>query len=276
MGHERFKLILVAYETLSHPTKKSYYDIKLKYSQQSHSTSSHVKSTGQKNWNFDEKEMKRRQYYNEHIKKYAKNGDVKKTHAELKKGYNEYKYILFATPLAVALFLLIVNMATPSKKHDVIKPEETKNEIVQKTESEKTSLKMGDSPYANYFGSHFYDTLGNKTILVKNNTGRDIVVCLFAARKFLRSCFIQNGYFAEISQLPARQLDVRYMSGLEWDSSYELKNVQLIGGFTKNASFFKSVKSSDFKNKAELTILDGKNEGFTEINEKEFFTKENI
>lgn len=276
-GQENFKLILKAYETLSNPSKKSYYDIKLKYNNQHHhhSFNSSSQKTSTKNWSFDEKEMKRRQYYNEHIKKYAKNGDVKTAHAELKKGYNEYKYILFATPLAVALFLVIVNFATPSKKQNEAVIEEKATTTLTEPAA-KHSLKMGDTPYPGYFGKHFYDTLDNQKLTIKNSTGMDMIVCLFTKDKFLRSCFIKSGYFIEVSQLPKKKLNIRYITGTDWDFEYELKEAKLYGAFTKSMNFFKSVKSPELSAFNELTFVSGENEGFKEIKEKEFFSKEAI
>jgi hypothetical protein len=114
-GKDTFTLILKAYEVLSNPNLKSSYDYKLKsHLTQGHpSTTLNVKQT--KTWRFDERELKRRQYYNDYIKKHAATHPQASTGGTIKTSYNEYKYVLFATPLAVALFLLIVNLAAPQK-----------------------------------------------------------------------------------------------------------------------------------------------------------------
>jgi curved DNA-binding protein CbpA len=107
-GTAQFTKILRAYETLSDPILKSNYDNKLSY----HAT--YISSPApkpKKNYHFDEKELKRRQYYNDYIKKHAKQSSSNVQQPELKQNYNEYKYILFATPLAVLLFFLIMKMA---------------------------------------------------------------------------------------------------------------------------------------------------------------------
>jgi curved DNA-binding protein CbpA len=111
-GIEHFTKILKAYEILSNHNLKSSYDYKLTYHQQ-HSTVYTPKSS-EKQFTFSEQELKRRQYYNEHIKKHAKKYKQQNVEAQLKTNYNEYKYILFATPLAVLLFLLVVSLATPN------------------------------------------------------------------------------------------------------------------------------------------------------------------
>lgn len=111
-GIEHFTKILRAYEILSNPNLKSSYDYKLNYHQQ-HSIIYTAKSS-EKQFTFSEQELKRRQYYNEHIKKHAKKYKQQNVEEQLKTNYNEYKYILFATPLAVLLFLLVVSLATPN------------------------------------------------------------------------------------------------------------------------------------------------------------------
>lgn len=126
-GKERFSNILKAYETLSNPRLKSIYDAKLNNKQ--------IKNIPiKKNWRFDEKEIKRRQYYNEYIKKYEK---IKSQESEtnLRQSYNEYKYILFATPLAVALFLLIINITMPNKPS-------VKTDFKNKSTNENTKVKI--------------------------------------------------------------------------------------------------------------------------------------
>ena len=83
-GKEQFTKILKAYETLSNPKLKSSYDYRLNYNTTISETIS-SKSTGTKNWSFDEKELKRRKYYDEHIKKYAKEKEVYKQNSSNKK-----------------------------------------------------------------------------------------------------------------------------------------------------------------------------------------------
>jgi curved DNA-binding protein CbpA len=266
-GQEDFKKILIAYETLIHPTRKSSYDLKLKYHQNASQT---IKTPGKKTWTFEEKELKRRQYYDEHIKKYAKpNTNTKATHAELKKNYNEFKYILYATPIAVALFLLIVNLAaSPPKQKSIAALNNSVEVIVPK------SLKMGDSPYLQHFGYQRYSKTDAKSLTIKNNTGLDIIVCLFSEGNFLRSCFIKDGFYAEIPQLPKKKILLQYLSGLNWDENHELKEVRLYGGFTKKQSFYRSNNETELGALNEITLLTGLNEGFENINEKQFFNKE--
>lgn len=109
-GIEHFTKILKAYEVLSDPSLRASYDYKITY--HNHQTNVYTKTTAKKH-TFTEQELKRRKYYDEYIKKYAKTHGQKNAQLQTKSNYNEFKYILFATPLAVLLFLILVTMATP-------------------------------------------------------------------------------------------------------------------------------------------------------------------
>ncbi len=113
---ELFSKILKAYETLSDPRLKLAYDYKLRNQQhqlQNDNTLSNKRT--EKNWRFDEKELKRRQYYNDYLKKQTAKSNIS-VELEKRSDYNEYKYILLATPLAVILFLLIMKLSDSGKQ----------------------------------------------------------------------------------------------------------------------------------------------------------------
>lgn len=269
-GKEHFTKILKAYEILSNPDLKRSYDYRLKnnLTQQEQTPS---KNTAAKNWKFDEKELKRRQYYNEHIKKYAKQQVEFKSIPETKSGYNEFKYILFATPLAVALFLLVMKLAIPGK---ILARTHVENTTVkEKAVQKKSDLVMGDSPYTHFFGRAQFDSLHARALAIKNLTGADVIVCLFSKEKFIRSRFIENGYVAEIEQLPDVPLRLNYCSGLYFNFAQELKEAKLFGSFTTDLHFFKGRSMKHVKPKNELILQSGLNEGFEQISEKEFFKK---
>jgi curved DNA-binding protein CbpA len=266
-GQDQFKKILLAYETLINPTRKYAYDLKLKYHQNASAT--HTTGTKTKTWTFEEKEMKRRQYYNEHIKKYEKVNKAKAAHSELKKNYNEYKYILYATPLAVLLFLLVINFATPSHRTDLSNPPAN----VAPLAVEKATLRMGDAPYTEYFGTQQYDRKANKSLTVKNHSGYDMIVCLFSGKEFLRSCFIKDGFYAEISQLPASVVNIKYASGKKWSYEKTLPEVNVTGAFIEELHFFTSEKALELGPVNEITIVTDENNGFNKIDAKTFFNK---
>ncbi|MEI8136442.1 MAG: J domain-containing protein [Bacteroidota bacterium] len=268
-GKEQFTKILKAYETLSNPNLKSSYDYRLNYNISITQTSSASKTKTTKEWSFDEKELKRRRYYDEHIKKYAKTKEAYQQNSKNKKNYNEFKYILFATPIAVVLFLLIFHLATPSNSLMAQEPvEKMTNEI------NTSKLKMGDSPYSTFFGRNKYDNISNLELTIKNNTGRELIVCLFNKQKFIRSCYIDKGYFVELSALPKDSLTIKYTMGSNFSYDRELKETKVFGAFQENLEFFESMIPAALNSINELTLHGGLNEGFTRVDEKNFFSKE--
>ncbi|MBA3663401.1 MAG: J domain-containing protein [Bacteroidetes bacterium] len=264
-GQEEFKKILRAYETLSNPSRKSSYDLRLKFHYESLKNNQQHKT---KNWTFEEKELKRRQYYNEHIKKYEKVRNARAEHANLKSNYNEYKYILFATPLAVALFLFVIHFATPSHNGGA-------TDNISKV-AVYTELKNGETPYDEYFGSQQFLRGSDKNLSIKNNSGEDVIVCLFTQNSFLRSCVVKDGYFAEIPQLPSKPIDIRYESGKKWNTENYIKAVNIKGAFEKDLHFYKSNLPVVLGPINEITLTPGTNEGFVNITPVEFFKKDNI
>lgn len=268
-GKEQFTIILKAYETLSDPKLKSSYDYKLNYNWAiTQNTSSNSKNSGTKTWSFDEKELKRRKYYEEHIKKYAKTKETYKQETEGKKTYNEFKYILFATPVAVALFLLILHLAAAPTPIPPVKVQ------LKTTEPEVTALKMGDTPYSTYFGRNKYDTTSKLSLTVKNNTGLELIICLFTKKRFIRSCYVAKGYYAEILELPKDPITIRYCTGNYYSYDYKLKEKDVYGAFKDNPKFYQSQKATSLNSFNELTLLNGNNDGFKEINERKFFNRD--
>ena len=263
-GKEQFSKILKAYETLSNPNLKSAYDYNLNYNY-SNTSPVNSKTKSQKKQNFDEKELKRRRYYDEHIKKYAKTKETFKQMTESKKNYNEFKYILFATPLAVALFMLIFYLASPNQ-NILIQPKQSKT-------TSNTALKTGDSPYTDYFGENKFYKTNPISLTVKNFTGNELVLILFTEKEFFRSCYISSGTYAELRELPNEPIYIRYCCGLNFNYSLFLKGPKIYGAFEKNLEFFESNESTILNSINELTLPDGLNTGFRKIDAYYFFTK---
>lgn len=266
-GKEHFEKILKAYEVLSDPALRSSYDYRLNYQQSVYRQGSATADT--KVWRFDEKEMKRRQYYNDHIKKYAKATASYEAEPEPKKTYNEYKYMLFATPLAVVLFLLIMHLATPSGIRP-LKSSAPLAPVVTKP-APATAPRTGDSPYTRFFGGARADSSAPGNLTVTNQSGYDVVVCLFGRRHFLRSCFISSGASCQMDLLPEGPWELRYSSGLNFDAGEQNKPESHAGGFKETPRFYKSSRPLAVKT---LVLAKGATRNFERVTEEEFFEKE--
>lgn len=266
-GIEHFTKILKAYEVLSDPGLKASYDYKLNYHQ---AQSQQQSKPNTKTWKFDERELKRRQYYNEHIKKYAKQTSEYMAEAETKKNYNEFKYILFATPLAVVLFLLVMHLATRDRE-EVLKNNAVKATPVTINSPVTSDLKFGDAPYGEVFGTAQYQEQNGAVLNIRNLSGKEVIVCLFTKTTFIRSFYLPDNLSMEVSQLPTQPLYIYYCSGSQFSNSKYLKEVNVQGAFTKDLSFYKSIRPSRLSSATQLILLPDGNEGFEKISEKEFF-----
>lgn len=102
----KFESILKAYNTLVNPNSRARYDQLNSTKKKSDSISSR---TQKKTWSFTDEDIKQRQYYKTHYQS-RKNKTVVVSPA-----YNDYKYIMFATPLAVGLFMVIISMFSPNE-----------------------------------------------------------------------------------------------------------------------------------------------------------------
>ncbi len=266
-GKEYFEKILMAYEVLINVNRRKQYDLKLKYGSDTQQTSAKARAAKKKEWNFSEEELKRRQYFKENYKKEYQQFKKTNSHSEVKI-YNEYKYILFAAPLAVALFLFIVNSY---EKDTGAKTIYNKQDTVVR--SEKVGLNLGDDPYSGYFKSPVFDPDSNKSITLKNLSGYDVVICFFGKQdRFLRCYFLKDNYSAELSQLPKENIVLKMVFGKDWNRSKEFKNAEVVGGFEKPLGYF--ILKNEVKNFGYPITLDQKTlKNLEPITEKEFFEK---
>lgn len=262
-GKEQFGKILKAYEVLNDTSARKQYDLKLKHGNAENFKAKKNKP-GQKEWGFSDEELKRRQYYKEHYKKeyerYSQQTTVKK------KSYNEYKYILFAAPLAVGLLMFIINTYEQSSA------EETKTTQLAKPEQKKDELKIMGDPYTAYFQKPVFDINANRVFQIKNISSKDVIVAVFDEKnKFLRSTAIKTGYSIEISQLPEKELNIRFVSGKYWSGSKERKGFDVIGGFTEEERF--AILNTRETNGYSITVDEDMLKVMEEITEKEFFKR---
>lgn len=270
-GQEQFKLIAKAYEVLSEPYQKSQYDYRLKYflnaATQKTSPSQNAKS---KTYEFTEQEIKRRQYYQEHYKKQYEQSQVKQTTIH-KSSNNEFKNILIATPLAVFLIMILLNVWSTKPDITVVpyKEEVPKPPIVEV----KKRITTGDTPYRDYFGGSREDTLAKRILLFKNMSGSDMIVFLFSKNEFIRSCYIEHGYEISLDMLPKEIGKIRIMQGKNFEYIKELSKAGVYGAFTENCKFYEYTKKLKLDGSNQLTITDILSQGFVEVPEDNFFKK---
>ena len=129
-----FEQVLKAYTVLTNPHARKRFD----YSLSSHSDNKRKQQSpsnkNQKQWTFTEEDLKKREYY----KNYYKHAKKKANTNPPQPLYSDYKYVLFATPLAVGLLMLIVSMFTTEP---TVNPAKQSNfqivDTVKKTEIHK-------------------------------------------------------------------------------------------------------------------------------------------
>jgi hypothetical protein len=265
-GKEQFATILKAYEVLTNNYLKTQFDYNLNVSL--NQTHTHHKHTihKKKHHSFDEKEAQRRKYYDEHIKKYAKTYANVNT-AELKKStYNEFKYILLASPLAVILFVFI---AFTVNQNSELPKDKLKNEIINKP---LRGIEMGDVPFSNYFGRLHFDTTNKYSLTVKNTSNYDFVICFFTQNKFVRSAVLLNQTQAEILELPKDSLIIKICFGNNWDYDKIVLNNELYGNFTINNGYAQLNNKIKVLNNETLNFKDTQTNLFY-ITEQQFLNK---
>lgn len=228
-----FENVLKAYNTLIHPSSRRRYDQRT--SDATHiSKTQHNKRKTQKEWTFTEEEMQRRQYYEKYYK--AKQQERARQQTPPPKAHSDYKYVLFATPIAVGLLMLIISMFTktpktvplPPKKEEV-KTEEKLPEVVEIPEGK---LANGKTPYSGYFGGVRTFSTYN-TLHVSNGTDYDAVVILFDKEtdQYLQHAYVQASYAIEFKKLPATGVYWKCMMGRHWNENKLMAENEAIGAF---------------------------------------------
>jgi len=269
LGQENFKLLVKAYEVLSDAQAKSKYDYRLRYSLNAETKNKSTNTTGNpKNKYSYEEEMKRKAYYENLYKKPYYTQQSKEE--EPPKILNEFKNILIATPLAVLLITIILNVWSHKPHIDIdVYPE---YKPVPVTEEKKPRLSTGDTPYSVYFGGPTYDSSYAATLKIKNISGDDMVVFLFG-KTFLRTCFIANGYETEITMLPKKLNQFKIMSGKDFQYTNELKIAGVFGAFGEFCRFYENRNSINIRKLEYITFTNFLDQGFQETKEDFFFKK---
>jgi hypothetical protein len=136
----------------------------------------------------------------------------------------------------------------------------------------KDELKITADPFTAYFGKPVYDISANRIFLIKNLSSKDMVVALFDEKnRFLRSTAVKSGLAIEISQLPDKELNIRFVYGKYWSRSKERKGFEVIGGFTENEKF--ALLNTRETNSYSVTVDEQMLKAMEESSEKEYFRK---
>lgn len=226
-----FENILRAYNVLGNPNSKKRYD-NSNFAIPSQTIRQHRPGQKkQKDYSVTEEDLQRREYYKKyyHAKKHTVNQGAKKPH------YSDYKYILYATPIAVALLMLIVSL---------FGNEPTTVTIVQKTKTTdeviNTSVKLvnGDKPYTGHFGNlKLFDT--ENYLQINNSSNYDAVIAIFdkETNAYLQHSYLQASYSIEFSKLPAAGVYWKCMLGKNWNADRMFIDNKVSGGFDSIAQY---------------------------------------
>lgn len=268
-----FESILVAYTVLSNPAKKRRYDHLYFNNRTSQpGVKSESKTRTHKSWNASAEELQQRQYYQNYYKSKQKASQAK----PVVKPYTDFKYVLYATPLAVGLLLLIISMFSPSPITQ--KTLENKKDVLVINEK---PLSNGDKPYSGFFGEVKSFNSSNK-LKINNSSSSDAVIALFSNEnnQYLQHSYLQKGYLIEFDYLPNEGVYWKCVIGNNWNSKKTLFNNKVVGTFDSIVQFqnWKSQPVLFNDDKTEvieiLDIINTKSKNKIYIsNEFEFFEK---
>lgn len=277
-----FENILKAYNVLINPHTRRRYDNNISFSSsqpktQTSNNSVNRRNRGQKEWNTDEEDLKRREYYKQH---YHQVKNKATTHTQsTKTAYNDYKYVLFATPIAVGLLMVIISLFSSEPKTESVVKRTTDNII--DTIIKSVELSNGDKPYSGFFGD--IKTFDTPHILQINNASTyDAVVVVFDKKTndYLQHAYLKNSYTVEFSKLPDTGVYWKCMLGKNWNNDRLFLNDKISGGFDSIVQYQNWKPSPTlFSNEPEqeLTLLYVLNDQLKNkqyiSNDKDFFEK---
>ena len=231
-----FENILKAYNTLINPHSRKRYD------NSNFNTNTQTVSTQrsgqkkQKDYSVTEEDIKRREYYKNYYN--SKKHTVNTTPPKPK--YSDYKYILFATPIAVGLLMLIISLFNSEPKIKVSRLGVTKKTETPLVEIKKTShqLPNGEKPYSSYFGNiKTFDT--KHSLKINNSSNFDAIIIVFDEKQksYLQHSYVRASYSAEFLMLPKTGAYWKCMLGKNWNKDKLLFNNKLFGGFDSTMQY---------------------------------------
>lgn len=241
-----FKSILEAYTVLSNQHSKARYD---NLNRPASFQSEHKNKRDNKR-SVSPEDLKQRQYYQNYYKTKLKRQSEKPK----QKVYSDYKYVLFATPIAVGLLLLILSVFSPKPPQIIDHPLDLKNY----EEKIRFSPKNGDKMYSGYFGeSKTFET--NHKLKINNATMFDavIAVCSVKSNQCLQHAYLQHGYSIELDYLPTEGVYWKCFIGKEWSSTKKLYNDKIIGGFDSVIQYQNFITKPVFFNQSQSIKTEG-------------------
>ena len=223
-----FQNILKAYNVLSNQHSRRRYDNNSSFSSQpiqKTQTRPH-RNRGQKEWETNEEDLKRREYYKKHYhaKKHTVNPEAQKTH------YSDYKYILYATPIAVGLLMLIISLFSNEPQTNLSSQKPEANLTIETPTIIK--LANGDKPYSGYFGNlKLFDT--PYALKINNSSNYDAVIAVFDKKTntYLQHSYLQASYSIEFSKLPETGVYWKCVLGKNWKTDKNFADNKVSGGF---------------------------------------------
>jgi curved DNA-binding protein CbpA len=252
-----FEHILKAYDTLINPySRRRYDDLGIARSSQQKQTSrpSNQRNKGQKEWNTSEEDLKRREYYKQHYHQ----AKTKAANVEQpKQTYSDYKYVLFATPIAVGLLMIIISFF--SSVPETITTQEKVETIVSAPSTSNTTLNNGDKPYNGFFGD--IKTFDSQQVLqINNSSNYDAVIVVFdkITNAYLQHAYLKNSYTIEFSKLPDTGVYWKCVLGKNWNNDKLFFNNKVSGGFDSIVQYQNwktSPKLFSQNTEEELTLL---------------------
>ncbi|MBA4239137.1 MAG: hypothetical protein C0448_00310 [Sphingobacteriaceae bacterium] len=229
-----FENILKAYNVLINPHTRRRYDNNISFSSSSTSNTSttsqskHRRNRGQKEWNTDEEDLKRREYYKQHYH-HAKS-KVATQAQPIKPPYSDYKYVLFATPIAVGLLMIIISLFNSEPKVETALEKNIATTV--DTMAQVVALNNGDKPYNGFFGGiKTFDT--PHVLQINNSSSYDAVVVVFDKKTndYLQHAYLKNSYTIEFSKLPDTGVYWKCVLGKNWNPDKLFFNDKVSGGF---------------------------------------------
>lgn len=266
-----FENILRAYNVLSNQHSKKRYDNSNYITPSQTYKPQRPGQKKQKEYSTTEEDLKQRDYYKKyyHAKKHTVSPESQKAH------YSDYKYILYATPIAVGLLMLIVSFfnTEPTIESHIQKSKEVIEPPVK--------LVNGDKPYSGYFGYlKLYDTPHH--LQINNSSGFDAVIILFDKKTnaYLQHSYVQASYSIDFSKLPETGVYWKCMLGKNWNKNKFFADNKITGGFDSIVQYQDRKKSpvtflQDSEDELNLLyVIDQDSENKQYIsNDKTFFEK---